>query len=196
MKRIFVDFYAGLSIDDAIDMLRNEKSEAMAKYDLAADQVETYGSFNDQEITSEMTEDECYIKITGKTKSEHEEQLKKFADEYDRREKEWKEKIPSLYDAYKEALKNYIKPEEYDYFVDKVLMQRLNDIYRAYDLDCYIEIVKLLTESEKSMTDTMSDAKKLFYDQGHSGRTAGIVASMVHDFSPKYGVEFYEKVYK
>jgi len=196
MKRIFVDFAAGLSIGGAICTLMNKKHEAMAEYDLPADQVETYGSFNEQEITSEMTEDECYIKITGKTRFEQEEQLKKFREEYERKEREWKEQIPALYDVYKERLKNYIKPEKYDYFINNVLMHRLNDIYHAYDVDCYIEIVKLLMESKKSMIDTMSDARTLFEDQGHSGWTAGLVAHMVYDFSPKYGAEFYEKVYK
>lgn len=196
MKRIFVDFCAGLSIDSAVEMLKNEKFEAMTKYNLPADQVEAYGRFNEQEITSEMTEDECYIKITGKTKAEHEAQLKKFAEEYEHKERKWKEQIPALYDVYKEKLKNYIKPEKYDYFIDKVLMHRLNDIYHAYDVDCYIAIVKLLMESEKSMIDTMTDARTLFEEQGHSGWSAGLVAHMVHDFSPKYGVEFYENVYK
>ena len=196
MKRVFVDFRMGLSIESAVCALKREKFEAMAKYNLSADQVETYGSFNGREITSEMTEDECYIKITGKTKAQHEELLRKAREDYERREKEWEEKIPAMYDIYKEKLKNYIKPEKYDYFINEVLMHRLNDIYHAYDVDCYIEIVKLLMESKKSMVDTMADARTLFEEQGHSGWSAGLGTQMVYDFSPKYGVEFYEKVYK
>ncbi|MNG37650.1 hypothetical protein D3C84_1250670 [compost metagenome] len=55
------------------------------------------GEFNGVQLYSDtVTMDEAYKAITGKTKGEHDESQRKWREDYDRKEREHKETIPTL----------------------------------------------------------------------------------------------------
>ncbi|MBR1809623.1 MAG: hypothetical protein IJ776_09600 [Paludibacteraceae bacterium] len=180
-----VDFHAGMGIDDAF---RSLHEEAIRTGDV------TSGSFNDHTITSQMTLDKCYQIITGKSKAEFDEDLRKRAEEYKRQEKEHQERVPATVEEYKEKAKGFIKESEWDYFV-KILPIRCSDLYHGMEIQSMLDIIRVLMYNKEDTATALEQAEKVFYEQGHSGMSGNLVLNLVKRFSPVLGDEFKKKMY-
>jgi hypothetical protein len=172
MKEIY--FGGGLTIDQAWKKLLNESAES----------GETcFGKFNGKEIYSTDTLDEAYVKIIGKTKAEYDKEMQDWRDEYDRKEKEHKDNIPNLVPGYCEKARGVILEDQYDYW-DKIVPIRLGDLYHGMELDCTLDLCKIMRDESMSYDKRLRKAYKTFMDQGHSGMSAGLVAHMLRAFCP------------
>ena len=180
-----VEFHAGMEIKNAFRTLHEE---AIKTGDV------TCGSFNDHTITSQMTLDKCYRIITGQSKTEFEEAVRKRAEEYERREKELQERVPAMVEEYKEKAKGLIKESEWDYFV-KILPVRCSDLYHGFEIQSMLDIIRVLMDNKDDTAAALDKAGKVFEEQGHSGMSASLVLSLVKRFSPVLGDEFKEKMY-
>lgn len=180
------EFRAGMSIESAHELLCNAAKECGQP---------AVGEFNGKVIASDMTLDECYVKITGKTKAEHDDECKKQVEEYERQEREHKERIPEIIEEYKQKAKGLVKEEEWDYFLE-VLPIRVNDLYRGIEIQSMLDIIQVLKENKDDEAKAIKESRKVFENQGHSGMSACLVAQLVRKFSPWLGEEFFYKVYR
>ena len=169
-----IEFYPGDTIDSAWKSLLRES--------MNTGEV-CYGKFNDKEIRSTDSLDEAYVKIMGQTKAEYEKEVQDWCDEYDRKEKEHKDNIPNLVPGYCEKARGVILEDQYDYW-DKIVPIRLGDLYHGMELDCTLDLCKIMRDESLSYDKRLRKAYKTFMDQGHSGMSAGLVASMLRAFCP------------
>ena len=172
MKKI--EFLPGDSIDTAWKELLKASAECGDT---------CFGEFNGREIRSTDTLDEAYMKILGKTKSEHEKEMQDLRDEYERREKEHKDNIPNLIPIYREKARGVILEDQYEYW-DKIVPIRLDDLYHGMELDATLDLCKIMRDESMSYDERLKKAYDTFMDQGHSGMSAGLVASMLRTFCP------------
>ena len=107
-------------------------------------------------------------------------QNRKF--ERNREAEEAKAKIP----GWIERGKKLPYPERYEEW-ERCVNVRANDLYHGWDLENALEIMEKLQNEG-----TMEEAKQIFDDANHSGASAGMVRSIVLNFS-KNGIEFYEE---
>ena len=142
-----------------------------------------FGEFNGKEIRSTDTLDEAYMKILGKTKSEYEKEMQDWRDEYERQEKEHKDNIPNLTPIYREKARGVILEDQYEYW-DKIVPIRLDDLYHGMELDATLDLCKIMRDESMSYDERLKKAYDTFMDQGHSGMSAGLVASMLRTFCP------------
>ena len=164
----------GITLDDAIKALKKE-SEKTGEV--------TFGEFNGETLYSTDTIDEAYEKVTGKTKAEFDEIQRKWKEDYDRSEAEHKAKIPALTEEYKKLARGVILEEKYDYW-DKIVPIRLEDIYHGMELGATLDLCKIMRDESMTYDKRLKKAYDLFMDQGHSGWSAGLVASMLREFCP------------
>jgi len=136
-----------------------------------------------------MTEDECYLLVTGKTKAQYEESKRKSEEEYRRREEEDKKQIPELCKAYEKDAEGRISVGDMDYFKE-ILPGRVGDLYHGMEIRCLFEIIDALN------CGGLKAALSKFDKQGHSGMSAGLVASLVKRFHHGLGEIFYQKIYE
>ena len=172
MKKI--EFLPGDSIDTAWKELLKASAECGDT---------CFGEFNGREIRSTDTLDEAYMKILGKTKSEHEKEMQDWRNEYERREKEHKDNIPNLIPIYREKARGVILEDQYEYW-DKIVPIRLDDLYHGMELDATLDLCKIMRDESMSYDERLKKAYDTFMDQGHSGMSAGLVASMLRTFCP------------
>lgn len=169
---------AGASIErshEAMLQFRNELQEVLASNDsLQENNIVVYMSFNGEELTTDMTLDECYVAVTGLTQKEQEEKARKIHEEWE--QAAHKASLPSKIEAFKEKAKPYIKEEDWDELCE-ILPIRFGDIYQGMEMDAMLDIIKLYHE-----TNDMDKCAKLFYDQGHSGMSASLVRALVKRF--------------
>ena len=169
-----IEILPGDSIDTAWKRLLKESAEC---------EDTCFGMFNDHEIRSTDTLDEAYMKILGKTKSEHEKEMQDWCDEYERKEKEHKDNIPNLIPIYREKARGVILEDQYEYW-DKIVPIRLDDLYHGMELDATLDLCKIMRDESMSYDERLKKAYDTFMDQGHSGMSAGLVASMLRTFCP------------
>lgn len=172
MKQI--EFLPGDSIDTAWKELLRASAECGDT---------CFGEFNGKEIRSTDTLDEAYMKILGKTKSEYEKEMQDWRDEYERQEKEHKDNIPNLTPIYREKARGVILEDQYEYW-DKIVPIRLGDLYHGMELDATLDLCKIMRDESMSYDERLKKAYDTFMDQGHSGMSAGLVASMLRTFCP------------
>ena len=172
MKEVI--FYPGDTIDNAWKKLLKESVEC---------EDTCFGKFNDREILSTDTLDEAYVKITGKTKEQSDKELQDYRDECERKEKEHKDNIPSLVPLCYERARGVILEEQYDYW-DKIVPIRLGDLYHGMELGCTLDLCEIMRDESISYDKRLRKAYKTFMDQGHSGLSASLVASMLKVFCP------------
>lgn len=169
-----IKFCIGDSIDDAWKQLLRESAEC----------GETcYGNFNNVEIRSTDTLDDAYVKLMGKTKAEHDKEMQEWYDEYERKEKEHKDKIPALTKSYCEKARGVILEDQYEEW-DEIVPIRLGDLYHGMELDCTLDLCKIMRDESLLYDDKIRKAYNAFMEQGHSGMSAGLVASMLRTFCP------------
>lgn len=172
MKKI--EFYAGMDITDAWKLLLKESAEC---------EDTCCGSFNDKEIYSTDTLDEAYVKVIGVTKAELKKEQKARRDEYERMEAEHKADIPNLIPFYCEKARGLILEDRYEKW-DEIVPVRLGDLYHGMELDCTLDLCKIMRDESLSYDERLRKAYDAFMNQGHSGMSAGLVASMLRVFCP------------
>ena len=109
-----------------------------------------------------MTEDECYLLVTGKIKAQYEESKRKRKEEYQRREEDYKEQISELCKAYEKDAEGRISEDDMDYFKE-ILPVRVGDLYHEMEIRCLFEIIDALNSGG------LDAAMSKFDEQGHSG---------------------------
>lgn len=165
----------------------NFKKAKREKYGNTEDFV-VFGVFNGVEILHTDTPDELSVKVTGKTVSEREAAMKAWQDEYNRKEREHKARIPELIEHYKEKARGII-PEDKLELWDEIVPIRLRDLYHGMELDEWLKMVSALNESELTKEERFQLAKDIFEDAGHSGMSGSLVLSGMREFHPD-GIEF------
>jgi hypothetical protein len=169
-----IEFLPGDSIDTAWKGLLKASAECGDT---------CFGEFNGKEIRSTDTLDEAYMKILGMTKSEYEKEMQDWRNDYERREKEHKDNIPNLIPIYREKARGVILEDQYEYW-DKIVPIRLDDLYHGMELDATLDLCKIMRDESMSYDERLKKAYDTFMDQGHSGMSAGLVASMLRTFCP------------
>ena len=167
MKKI--EFYPGINLDKAYQELQ--------------DNAPCYGEFNEKTLHSTDSLDDVYVKVTGKSKVEHDEYIRKIREEYERKEAEFKAKIPKLTEDYNKRARGII-PEEYLELWNEIVPIRLNDLYHGMELDCWLELVAVLNDTSKKELERFEICRSLFTRQGHSGMSAGLVFNGLKCFHP------------
>jgi len=142
------------------------------------------GTFNGQILYSDIDDmNSAYKKVTGKTKTEFDEEERLRQIKYKRQEKEHKEAIPKLTIEWVEKGVK-ILDEKHHKLWTKIVPIRLSDLYKGMGLGNCLEIVEQLNKGAE-----FEKVKPLIEDQGHSGMSFGLVCSMVAEFSDR-GTEF------
>lgn len=166
-----IEFSAGETIEEAVKELKRHK-------DLVC------GTFNGQILYSDVDDvDSAFKKITGKTKTEFDAEMKADNDRYKEEERKHKEAIPELTKEWIEK-GNEILAEKYHETWAKCVPIRLGDLYRGFELKATLDIVKELNAGCE-----LEVAKGIIEGQGHSGMSFGLVCSMVKSFCDR-GAEF------
>lgn len=146
------------------------------------------GSFNGQMLYSDIDDvDSAYVKITGKTKAEFDEDERIRHEEYEEKKRKHKESIPELTKEWIEK-GNYILDEKYRELWAKCVPVRLSDLYQGMELGMCLDIVKELNNNC-----SFDEAKVIIESQGHSGISFGLICSMLKSFCDR-GNEFVEYV--
>lgn len=141
------------------------------------------GEFNEKVLYSTDTIDEVYTKVVGMTKREHKEYLRKQNEDYERKESEFKAKIPQLTEEYRKRARGII-PENHLEYWDKIVPIRLNDLYHGMELDCWLELIAELNDDTKDESEKLESCRVMFSMQGHSGMSASLVFSGLKFFHP------------
>jgi hypothetical protein len=169
-----IEFSPGENLESAVKELDSYKQ----KNELVC------GSFNGHILYSDIDDiDSAFKKITGKTKSEFDEDERKRNEEYKEEKRKHKESIPDLTKEWEERGKR-ILDEKYHELWNKCVPIRLNDLYRGFELGACLDIVKQL-----NLGCELEIAKTIIEDQGHSGMSFSLVCSMVESFCDR-GKEF------
>lgn len=173
-----IEFELGSNIEDAVNKLlyygrRN---------------VLVCGDFNGHTLYSDtVTLDGAYKEIIGKSKAEFDKSQQEWKENYEREEREYKERIPSLTKEWMQKGRETLAEDKWEYW-DKIVPIRLNDLYHGMELRCCLDIVEILNNGG-----TLDEAKKMIVNQNHSGMSWGLVCSMVREFCDR-GNEFVEYV--
>ena len=149
-------------------------------------------AFNGKYIILEddnISEDEVYKFICGKTKEQKKIEDDNWLAEYQRKEKQWKDKIPFLTKEYEEKGRRIIA-EKYWLKWEELVPIRLNDIYHGFDLDAVLQLIEIANNNE-----SLQNIYKKMFEQGHSGFTYFTVLGMFKELSD-VGKQFYDFVSK
>lgn len=169
-----VDFPLSWTIDDVVaELLEYKKNDKLACTD-----------FNGHKLYSDtVTIDNAYLEIVGKTKSEYDKAQKEWREKIIREQEEHKAKIPELTEKWiKEGHK--ILDEKYWSFWDECVPIRLEDLYHGMELKACLDIVEPLNNGC-----SLEKAKEIIESQDHSGMSYGLVRAMVVEFCDR-GEEF------
>lgn len=139
--------------------------------------AEVYGFFNTKKITSNMSLDEAYMEVIGKTKKEYDKEQQEYINKIKKEEGEHKNNTPKLVTEWIEKAKGVVRDDKIGFW-SEIVPIRLGDLYRGMELDCTIKLVKMLDIDNC----TLDEAKTEFDNQNHSGRSAGLMFSMMREF--------------
>lgn len=169
-----IDVVWGLSIDDVVNTLLQYKSIGSR----------VCVEFNGVMLYSDtVTLDGAYKEITGMTRQKFMDKQRRDREEWNRKEREHKEKISQLT---QEWIKkgHAILDEKYWELWDECVPIRLGDLYRGMELGHTLEIVERLNAGCD-----FSEARTILDKQGHSGMSFGLMRSMIRSFCDR-GEEF------
>jgi len=173
-----VNFSLGSDIEDAVKQLLNCRTNGI----LAC------GNFNGTTLYSDtVSMDEAYLSIVGKTKAELDKSHQEWRDNYNKEQREFKERIPSLSEEWMKKGRELLAERKLELW-DKIVPIRLGDLYHGMELGNCLDIVKILNDNG-----TLDEAKEKIESQNHSGMSYGLVCSMVREFCDR-GQEFAEYV--
>lgn len=168
-----IEFSPGRNVEECVNELLGYKEKGEL----------VFGTFNGHKLYSDtITMDSAYKEITGNTKREFDDYIKKQNQEYQIEKQEHINSIPEKSRLWMEKGREVLEESKWELW-DKIVPIRLNDLYRGMELKYCLDIVEILNEG------TLEEAKKEIENQGHSGMSFGLVCSMVKEFSPK-GEEF------
>ena len=168
-----IDFYPGRNIEECVNKLLRDKEKGKL----------VFGVFNGHKLYSDtVTMDSAYKEITGNTKKEFDDYIKKQNEEYQRQKQEHIKAIPEKAKLWMDKGREILDKSKWELW-DKIVPIRLNDLYQGMELKCCLDIVEILNKG------TLEEAKREIESQGHSGMSFGLVCSMVKEFSLK-GEEF------
>lgn len=176
---IRINIYGG-TIDDAVDKLQKSAKDfrdVLYRYSATDKNIITTMEFNGAILTSDDSLDEAYVKVTGKTKAEIDEEDRRWREEYQRKEREWKESIPSRVQPYCDMARDVIREDKYEYW-DKIVPIRLGDIYHGMELGCTLDILR-----EWNKSASYKKCHEIILSQGHSGMSHGLVVAMIREFA-------------
>lgn len=177
-KRYLEIEFWGNTIEDAVNKLLEYREKGQL----------VCGEFNGVTLYSDtVTMDGAYKDITGKTKAEFDNVQQEWRNDYKRKEKEHKDRIPELTKVWMEKGREILTEDKWEYW-DQIVPIRLNDLYRGMELGSCLDIVKILNNNGN-----LDEAKEEIENQGHSGMSFGLVCSMVKEFCER-GSEFVEYV--
>lgn len=131
-----------------------------------------------------VTLDDAYKSVTGKTKAEFDESIKKIKEKDEKERIKYEEQIPELIESWTKKGREILTKDKWDLW-EEVVPIRLGDLYRGMELKACLDIVKTLNSG------TLEEAKVMIEGQDHSGMSFSLVCSMVKEFSPR-GDEFAE----
>ena len=172
-----IDFSPGRNIEECV----NELLEYKAKGELV------FGVFNGHKLYSDtVTLDNAYKEITGNTKKEYNDYLKRRCEEYEKQKQEHIKSIPYKSKVWMDKGREILDKSKWELW-DKIVSIRINDLYQGEELGWCLDIVKTLNNG------TLEEAKKVIENQGHSGMSFGLVCAMVKEFSPR-GEEFFNYI--
>lgn len=160
--------YCGCSIEAAMKKLYAEGEPCFCE-------------FNGKQLLSTDTIDEAYEKVVGKTKAEFDKEQEEWHNNYERELAEHKAKIPQLTEEYRKKARGLILDEAL-YFWDKIVPIRLDDIYRGIELQHTLDLCAIMRDESLTYDERLKKAYKCFMDEGHSGMSANLVASMLRKF--------------
>lgn len=181
IKSMEIEFIAGNTIEAAISELK----AAAKKYNTVVS-----GTFNNKLINSNMTIDEAYKLVTGKSKEELKEDFRKQQEELKRAEEEHKAKIPSMTVEFREKARGIIREEKLSFW-DEIVPIRLGDLYRGMELESALRLIEMLDINHCAL----EEASEEFSNQGHSGMSAGLMFAMMKEFCNR-GQEFIDYIEK
>lgn len=139
--------------------------------------------FNGHDIYSTDTLDEAYKKVTDRTKAEFDKDMEDWKKDYELKKLEHKEHIPELTKKYCDEARGVILESEYDFW-DEIVPIRLGDLYKGMELDCTLDLCRIMRDEKLAYGERLKKAYDKFMAQGHSGMSAGLVASMLRRFCP------------
>lgn len=144
-----------------------------------------YAMFNGHPIYSDNIDvDEIYSRVCAYNASNKQKEIEL---DYEKAEKEFQKKIPTLTKKYNALAKGVIADDKLDQWYELVPI-RLRDLYHGMELDATLEIIKELNKATDSNTH-FAEAKNIFDKQGHSGLSGDLICAMLNMFAPN-GVEF------
>ena len=189
-QRLEVYFTAGMSIERAYDCMKEVEANWNGKFEI-------FGSFNEKEINSNMSLNECYKTITGITKTEFEKKMQEDHEKYLKHKEEHTKRVPALCAEYLATAKEtgLVDKDKLEAF-ERCLPTQVDSVYEGYQITSMFEINKILVENQNDPDKAIRLAAETFENQGHSGFSASIVASLVREYSPVLGSLFYKKVYE
>jgi hypothetical protein len=139
--------------------------------------------FNDKYLLSTDTDDDAYLRITGKTKAEYDEEVRKWWENCEAEQKAHEARIPELTEHYRKVARGVIIESELEYW-DEIVPIRLGDIYRGMELDQVLDCARVMRDETLSRIERLRKAYKIFNDAGHSGMSAGLTMAMLRRFCP------------
>lgn len=166
----------GCTIDSCLKDLREKAAADESGEELKA-------VFNDKYLLSTDTDDDAYLRITGKTKAEHDEYVRKWQEDYEAKRKAYEARIPELTEHYREVARGVIIERELEYW-DKIVPIRLGDLYHGMELDQVLDCARVMRDETLSRIERLRKAYKIFNDAGHSGMSAGLTMAMLRRFCP------------
>lgn len=173
-----IEFLAGSTIESAVKQLLSYKNNGIL----------VCGNFNGIILYSDtVSMDEAYLSIADKTKLQCDKEEQEWQENYDREQREHKERIPSLSKEWMKQGRKILTKDKWEYW-DEIVPIRLNDLYYGMELGCCLDIVKILNNNG-----TLDEAKEKIESQGHSGMSYGLVRSMVREFCDR-GQEFVDYI--
>ena len=166
----------GGTIDRCLKVLRE-----MAANDESGDVLKVV--FNGKYLLSTDTDDDAYLRITGKTKAEFDDMLRKCHEEYEAVEKAHKSQIPKLSEKYRKEARGLVLDSELEFW-DKVVPIRLCDLYHGMELQQVLDCCKIMRDESIVYSERLEKAYDVFMSAGHSGMSAGLTMSMLRRFCP------------
>ena len=196
---IEVDFYCGLTVDEALPYLMRHLDyyKKHGFRDRDGSQIPgVYGVFNCWIFTSDMTDDDIYMMLHHKTKAEYKEEERKRIEERKARRAAYEARIPELTTEYMKLCKETpgFKAGE-DKELETAVKALLSSIYETGLFPDFLRIIQLLYTFKDDKKRALSEARIEFDNQGHSGMTASITASWVRWRSEYFGEDFFYMIY-
>lgn len=173
-KKVNTD--CGTTIDDVYKVFQFYKKEGK---DVSTE-------FNGKELNSDMSLDEMYLLVTGRTREEFNAECERRRKKEKEEEAEYKAKIPELEKYWVEEGKNFVTKNIEKW--NECVSIRLRDLYCGMELSCLQEVAEYINKKQYDI------AKTKIEKQGHSGMSFYLIKSMIATFLEN-GQEFLKKTY-